>query len=148
MLSRRLAVIRQQSGFTLIELLIVLVILAVLIAIAVPSYLGFRQRASDGAAKSQLRTAATAAVMYAHHNGGHVGDVDNNAATSGFQGMTTARLKLYDGGIKTGTGAMTVLASKTTQTAYCIRITVSGRQWSLLGPGIAASSHKNNLTCV
>ena len=143
-----MAATRQQSGFTLIELLIVLVIIAVLMAIAVPSYLGFRQRASDGTAKSQLRTAAAAAVMYAHDNDGRAGDVDNNAATSGFQGMTTARLRLYDRGIKTGTGAMTVLASKTTQTAYCIRITVSNRQWSLLGPALAASSHKNNLTCV
>jgi type IV pilus assembly protein PilA len=131
----------------LIELLIVLVIIGILMAVAVPAYAGFKTRAADATAKSRLRAAAAAAQAYALDNVGSTADPDGNAGTTGYQGMTTARLRLYDRGIKTGTGSLTVLASKTTQTAYCIRITVETRRWSLLGPGIATGSYKANLNC-
>ena len=53
-----------EDGFTLIELLVVLVIIAVLLAIAVPSYLGFKARAADRAAQANLRAAMPAAEAY------------------------------------------------------------------------------------
>jgi prepilin-type N-terminal cleavage/methylation domain-containing protein len=132
-------------GFTLIELLIVLVIIAVLLAIAVPSYVGMRNRASDATAKQNIRAAATAAEAYANENTGQPGDADNNASTSGYRGMTTARLRNYDRGIRT---ALTVLASRTTTTAYCVRITINGRTWSALGPGLTTASYRNNANCI
>ena len=49
---RRLA---GSEGFTLIELMVVVMIIAVLIAIAIPSFLGFRKSAQDRAAQSELR---------------------------------------------------------------------------------------------
>jgi type IV pilus assembly protein PilA len=51
---------RDERGFTLIELMVVVLIIAVLIAIAIPTFLGARQRAQDRAAQSNVRTALTA----------------------------------------------------------------------------------------
>jgi type IV pilus assembly protein PilA len=49
-----------EQGFTLIELMVVVLIIAILIAIAIPTFLGARQRAQDRAAQSDLRNALTA----------------------------------------------------------------------------------------
>jgi type IV pilus assembly protein PilA len=51
----------REAGFTLIELMVVVLIIAILIAIAIPTFLGARQKAQDRAAQSNLRNALTAA---------------------------------------------------------------------------------------
>ena len=53
-----------EDGFTLIELMVVVLIIAILIAIAIPTFLGARQRAQDRAAQSNLRNALTAEKTY------------------------------------------------------------------------------------
>jgi len=50
---------KNDRGFTLIELMIVVLIVAILIAIAIPTFLGQRKEAEDAAAKSNLRNALT-----------------------------------------------------------------------------------------
>jgi type IV pilus assembly protein PilA len=52
-----------EEGFTLIELMVVVLIIAILLAIAIPTFLGARNRANDRAAQSSLRNALTAAKV-------------------------------------------------------------------------------------
>jgi len=55
---------RDEEGFTLIELMVVVLIIAILIAIAIPTFLGARERAQDRAAQSDIRNAFTAEKVY------------------------------------------------------------------------------------
>jgi len=71
-LPRRLNV-RDESGLTLIELMVVFIVLAVLAAVAVPSYLGTRDRANVAAAKSAVRSSIPAIEAYRTENDTYVG---------------------------------------------------------------------------
>jgi type IV pilus assembly protein PilA len=52
------------DGFTLIELMVVVLVIAVLLAVAIPTFLGARTKAQDRAAQSNIRNGLTAEKTY------------------------------------------------------------------------------------
>jgi type IV pilus assembly protein PilA len=113
---------KEEGGFTLIELLVVLVIIAVLLAIAVPSYLGFKERAEKRTAEANARAALPAVEAYYSDNGNY-----------GTGNITATLRASYDQGIGAG---VTVTGATSTYTVVSVKgsCTSTGN-----GPAIAAN---------
>jgi type IV pilus assembly protein PilA len=61
---------RNSKGFTLIELMIVVVIIGILAAIAIPNFIAMQNRAKEGSTKSNMHTVQLAAEDYGVQNDG------------------------------------------------------------------------------
>jgi prepilin-type N-terminal cleavage/methylation domain-containing protein len=140
---RRLA---SEDAFTLVELTIVLLILGILLTIAVPSYLSFKDKASKTAAQSDVAVAVKSVISYGADNfPNSQNDPDSATSTSdtGYANISlTALATKYDASIPTTPGAPYVLnpAGFTgTNTDFCLTAAVG--RWIAVqhGPGTGIS---------
>jgi type IV pilus assembly protein PilA len=108
----------KEQGFTLIELMVVIIIIGILAAIAVPVFLNQRQQAWTASVKSDLANAAIAAESYAVSNNGSYANLD--------------KAKLVTNGFKETTGN-TLVVGAITATSYVFTDTnanMSGTTWT------------------
>ena len=104
--------LRSENGFTLIELLVVILVIGILAAIAIPSFLAQKSKSTDAAAKELAHTAQVAALTYGLDNNGYatltpvalngvektiqVGPAGNNAYISSTSGVPLATASSFE----------------------------------------------------
>jgi type IV pilus assembly protein PilA len=118
-----------EAGFTLIELMVVLLIMAILLAIAIPTFLGVKGSAQDRAVQSNLTNALTSAkASYAN------GDAYATAASLEVSSLSAdePNLTFETGNATTGSNNVAVNVSADGQQLLLVAYSQSGTCWAVV----------------
>ena len=123
-----LSKMKKNEGFTLIELMIVIAIIGILAAIAIPQFSAYRTRSFNAAAEADLRNAATAQEAYYVDKQTYVADPQTNLIGATY-GLYTSQNVALDGD---------AVADQYSMTAYH---SSGNKTYTLVGPGGSVTSN-------